>query len=138
MRDTLRRVRRIALALILLTLGAPAEAAFNVCNKTDHATDVAFGFFDGKYWSSRGWWTVPPRSCTKLLNDNLLARYYYLFAVHHEVGGGWDGEHGFCVSGNGQFHIEDNRDCAKRGYDRKGFFQVDTGASLDWTENLAD
>lgn len=137
LRDTLWDVRRIVLALILFIIAAPAEAGLGVCNKTAHATDVALGYYDGKDWSSQGWWTVGPNSCTQLLKENLPGRYYYLYAVHHDIGGGWDGEHGFCVRG-GQFRIEGHINCAKRGYDRKGFFQVDTGESLDWTENLAD
>lgn len=137
LRDMLLGVRRFVPALILVCLASPAEAALGVCNKTTHATDVALGFYDGNDWSSQGWWTIPPGACTQLVKDRLPARYYYLYAVQHEVGGGWDGEHGFCVRG-GQFQIQGHINCAKRGFDRKGFFQVDTGQSLDWTENLAD
>ena len=137
MRDMLLPVRRAPLALILILLASPAEAALGVCNKTGHATDVALGYYDGKTWSSQGWWTVPAGQCAQLVKDSLPARYYYLYAVQREVGGGWDGEHGFCVRG-GQFQIHGNVNCAVRGFDRKGFFQVDTGGSPDWTENLAD
>jgi uncharacterized membrane protein len=137
LRDILSSVKRFVPALILLTLALPAEAALGVCNKTTHATDVALGFYDGKDWSSQGWWTIPAGACAQLMKETLPARYYYLYAVQHDVGGGWDGEHGFCVRG-GQFQIPGHVNCAKRGFDRKGFFQVDTGNAPDWTENLAD
>jgi uncharacterized membrane protein len=130
-------VRRLLLALILFGLATPAEAALGVCNKTGHSTDIALGFYDGKQWSSRGWWTVAPGDCVQVVNENLVARYYYIYAVQRDVGGGWDGEHGFCVR-NGQFQIQGRSNCVKRGFDRKGFFQVDTGQAPDWTENLAD
>lgn len=135
--DTLPYVRLLALTLILIGLAAPAEAGFGVCNKTDRTTDVALGYHDGKGWGSAGWWTLPPGSCSTLLTNPLHARYYYLYAIQHDIGGGWDGEHGFCVRGT-SFRIQGNGDCTKRGFDRKGFFEIDTGQAIDWTQNLAD
>ena len=67
--------------LALAGLAAPAEAAFNVCNKTDLATRVALGRFDGSHWTSEGWWTVKPRTCAGLITGPLDSRYYYLYAT---------------------------------------------------------
>ena len=126
------------LAQFWAVLGAaPAHAAFSVCNKTAHAASVALGYYDGREWSSSGWWTVQAGRCTRFINDPLPARYYYLYATHHEVGGAWDGDRSFCVA-EGQFAIQGRGDCTVRGYQVKKFFQVDTGQSPDWTENLAD
>ncbi len=115
----------------------PAESALRVCNKTDHAASVAIGFFDGKDWSSQGWWTVAPAGCSELVGGSLNARYYYLYAIHQDVGGAWDGDRGFCTVGQ-QFRIPGRANCQGRSYERSPFFQIDTGDAPDWTENLED
>jgi uncharacterized membrane protein len=75
--------------LMLCTLGATARATLNVCNKTAHAASVAVGFFNGKAWSSVGWWTVAAGGCESLIKEPLNARYYYLYAAQQDVGGAW-------------------------------------------------
>jgi len=127
-----------ALAASLLALSAyPADARLSVCNKTVHPATVALGFFDGKSWTSAGWWTVPAGECAALVNEPLPARFYYLYAEHQDVGGAWGGDRSFCVK-QGHFEFHGRSDCLAQGYEPKRFFQVDTGNSADWTENLAD
>ncbi len=56
----------LILAVTVLLSGAslgPAEAAFNVCNKTELTTRVSLGRFDGTNWTSEGWWTIKPQTC---------------------------------------------------------------------------
>jgi uncharacterized membrane protein len=125
----------VAAALALAPLHA--QAALSVCNKTTHPATVALGFFDGKQWSSRGWWTIASGDCAKVVETPLIARYYYLYARHEDIGGAWEGDRSFCIV-QGAFSTEGRADCSKRGYQAKKFFQVDTGNSADWTENLAD
>ena len=121
----------------VLASPSPAIASFSVCNKTEHAASVALGYFDGKGWSSAGWWTIGAKLCVRLVEDPLSARYYYLYAEHYDVGGAWEGDRSFCIADK-RFNIEGRSDCSGRGYETKKFFQVDTGQSPDWTENLAD
>jgi uncharacterized membrane protein len=123
--------------VLLAVCSTPAEAAFAVCNKTDHAASVALGFYDGVDWGSTGWWTVAAGACARIVNEPLVARYYYLYAVHQDIGGAWEGDHSFCVGG-GRFSIKGRGDCSTKGSQAKKFFQVDTGQSRDWIENLAD
>jgi uncharacterized membrane protein len=135
-------VNRFALLLVLagplfLGLTAPARAQFSVCNRTMSKMSVAIGYFDGKNWDSAGWWNVDFGKCEVLIRTALNARYYYLYAIHPEIGGSWDGDRSFCVK-DGGFTIHGRQDCLALGYDVKRFFQVDTGNSVDWTENLAD
>lgn len=131
-------MHRLLLALILLAAAeSPADAAFRVCNKSGHAAQVAIGFYDGKNWSSQGWWPTPAGQCSDLVTGPLKARFYYLYAIDEQSGGAWDGNRSFCV-GDGQFVIPGRTNCVARGYERRTFFQVDTGDSIDWTENLAD
>jgi uncharacterized membrane protein len=115
----------------------PAEAGLSVCNKTAHPASVVLGFFDGKVWSSAGWWSVASSGCTELVSTPLSARFYYLYAVHQDIGGAWDGDRSFCVA-EGQFNIRGREGCLSQGYEIRRFFQVDTGNSPDWIENLAD
>lgn len=123
--------------LMLCTLGATARATLNVCNKTAHPASVAVGFFNGKAWSSAGWWPIAAGGCESLIKEPLNARYYYLYAAQQDVGGAWDGNRAFCVA-RGRFQIEGRSDCLNQGYEMRRFFEVDTGNSVDWTENLAD
>lgn len=130
--------RSVALAGLLLSAAAsPAQAGLSVCNKTMHPATVALGFFDGAQWSSTGWWEIASGGCTALVATPLPARFYYLYAVHADIGGAWDGDRSFCVA-EGRFNIKGRRDCLAKGYEIRRFFQIDTGNSPDWIENLAD
>jgi uncharacterized membrane protein len=145
--DTLAQLSRISLPLLLavpalagnffFVSAEPAAAKLSVCNKTAHTASLALGFFDGKNWGSTGWWTVAAGSCTALIEEPLNGRFYYVYAEHHDVGGAWEGDRSFCVK-QGRFAILSRTDCIAQGYEVKRFFQVDTGSSIEWTENLAD
>jgi len=138
MRDTVTSAMRPVLAALALSLLAcPARAGFTVCNETPRAAKVALGRFDGAQWGSQGWYTIAPHACLALLKERLKARYYYLYASDGGAGD-WDGGHSFCVAATDSFAIAGRQDCAGRGYDRKGFFQVDTGNRLDFTQRLSN
>lgn len=98
---------------------------------------LALGGFDGKEWSSRGWFYAPPKECVTLIKGALSSRYYYLHGVHMSVDGGWEGNRGFCVSAK-NFAILGRNDCEARGYKRAGFFEIDTGDKDTWTTFLSD
>jgi uncharacterized membrane protein len=125
-----------ALALLALSTG-PAEAVLNVCNKTALSTRVALGRFDGTSWTSQGWWMLKPGDCAGLLTGPLNARYYYLYATDG-AGGTWEGKTHFCVAPQAKFLAPGRADCGKRGFEQRGFFEVDTGAAPDWTQTLSN
>jgi uncharacterized membrane protein len=132
---------RNALLLAAALLLAPgflgqAMASFNLCNKTKAMVRVALGRFDGKAWVSEGWWNVDPAKCVPLLSGPLQARYYYFYAT--DGAGTWEGKTSFCVAPAKRFKAEGRADCAKRGFDRRGFSEVDTGAKADWTQTLSN
>src|SRR5579883_2637232 len=137
----MRGMHRGAWLLAFLTMVAagtlPAKAAFNVCNKSDAATRVALGRFDGRNWTSQGWWTVAPKSCMRLLDGPLQGRYYYLYAAD-SAEGTWEGKTHFCIAPGAKFLIPGRSDCTKRGFDRRGFFEIDTGNAPDWTQTLSN
>src|SRR5215472_14073167 len=135
MRRALPAIPFLAFATVLAM--SPAEAAFDICNKSDSSARVALGRFDGTHWTSQGWWTVTPRTCARLLNGPLQARYYYLYAADSGAGT-WEGKTHFCIAPGAKFLIPGREDCTGRGFDRRGFFEVDTGNAPDWTQTLSN
>ena len=128
----------ISLSLLGLACSArPALAGFSVCNKTGQAVRAAIGRFDGTSWTSEGWWTVKAGECTALLTGPLQGRYYYLYATDGAAGI-WDGKTRFCVAPDKRFKSQGRGDCTRRGFDRRGFFEVDTGKKPDWTQTLSN
>ncbi|HUO98479.1 MAG TPA: DUF1036 domain-containing protein [Rhizomicrobium sp.] len=125
------------IAALILLLIVPARADFTVCNKADTAAKLAFGFFNGKAWESRGWWTVGPQKCETLVTGRLKSRYYYLYGTDG-ASGTWNGDTPFCTASQPSFIIAGRGNCAARGFDRNGFFAVDTGNSPNWKQSLAD
>jgi uncharacterized membrane protein len=121
--------------VLALVAGLPAEAGLTVCNKGKHPATVALGRFDGRDWSSQGWWKIAPRACGNVIKTKLDARYYYLYGTDTEAGV-WDGSTSFCVSPGPSFSISGRGNCAARGYDRRRFFRVDTGDDLNHVQNL--
>ncbi|MBL6853600.1 MAG: DUF1036 domain-containing protein [Alphaproteobacteria bacterium] len=129
---------RFAVALAILTLAiGPAEAKFSVCNKGLREAKVALGRFGGTHWISEGWFHIAPKKCALLIPGKLDARYYYLYATDGAQGT-WDGGTNFCVGTADTFSIDGRASCVARGFDKRGFFQIDTGDRLDWSQNLSD
>jgi uncharacterized membrane protein len=128
-------MRAVCAALLGLALAFPAHAALDVCNRAKHPARVALGRFDGRAWMSEGWWTIQPGKCATLIGTPLDARYYYLYGTDTDSGV-WDGGTGFCTAPKEKFSISGQGDCARRGYDRKRFFQIDTGNSASHIQNL--
>lgn len=98
---------------------------------------VALGQFSGTRWTSQGWWRITPMQCIAVTKGQLDARYYYLYATDG-ASGTWDGGKNFCVGATENFLAIGRGGCAARGYDRRGFFEVDTGNQLNWTQSLSD
>jgi uncharacterized membrane protein len=130
----------IALGSALGTTLAPtvAFADFQLCNNTGSRVGVAIGYKDPEGgWTTEGWWNLSARSCESLLKGTLIARYYYIYAVDYDRGGEWSG-HAFMCTRDKEFTIRGTQDCLARGFDRTGFFEVDTGEQRTWTVQLTD
>jgi uncharacterized membrane protein len=115
----------------------PAKADFRLCNNTGSRVGVAIGYKDNDGWTTEGWWNVSSRSCETLLRGALVARYYYIYAVDYDRGGEWSGKAYMC-SREKEFTIRGTENCLARGYDRTGFFEVDTTEQRSWTVQLTD
>jgi len=139
-RRRLPKLNRFAfLPLIALPLlaASPASADLRMCNNTGNRVSVALAYTDGQGWVSEGWWNLKSLDCATLLRGALAAQYYYVYAMD-ERGGEWKGKAFMCTSDR-EFKIEGREDCFMRGYDRTGFFEVDTGKDAkSWTVQLTD
>ena len=125
------------LAAVVLLSSTPAKADFRLCNNTGSRVGIALGYKDAEGWTTEGWWNVPARTCETLLRGALVARYYYIYAVDYDRGGEWSG-HAYMCSREKEFTIRGIGDCLARGYDRTGYFEVDTGEQRSWTVQLTD
>ncbi len=127
----------LSLAVGVLVWGAvPAHADLKLCNNTESRVGVALGYKDTKGWASEGWWNIGPQACETLLKGDLIARYYYVYAVDYDQGGSWGGKAMLCTRDK-LFTIRGVENCEERGYQRTGFFEVDTGEEPDWTVTLS-
>src|SRR5664279_2797364 len=128
----------VAIAAALMVVSArPALADFRLCNNTGGRVGVAIGYKDADGWTTEGWWNISARSCDTLLRGALVARYYYIYAVDYDRGGEWSGKAYMC-SREKEFTIRGTENCLARGYDRTGFFEVDTTEQRSWTVQLTD
>lgn len=128
----------LGLALAFGTFSAmPAHADFRVCNNTQSRVGVAIGYKDNELWSTEGWWNVAANSCETLMRGPLSARFYYLYAIDYDQGGEWSGKAYMCTREK-EFTIKGRNDCLARGYDRIGFFEVDTSEQKNWTVQLTE
>jgi uncharacterized membrane protein len=123
-------------ATLLAIAGTPAKADLKLCNNTASKVGVAIGYKDKEGWASEGWWTAEPNKCLTLLKGGLIARYYYVYAVDKVKGGSWGGKAQICIKDK-IFTIRGIENCTDRGFQKQGFFEVDTGEEADWTVSLS-
>jgi uncharacterized membrane protein len=134
--------RRLVVGVALLTAmmafqTAPAAADFRLCNNTGSRVGISLGYKENDGWTTEGWWNLSARTCETLLRGSLVARFYYIYAVDYDRGGEWSGQAFMCTRDK-EFTIRGTDDCLARGYDRVGFFEVDTGEQPSWTVQLTE
>jgi uncharacterized membrane protein len=126
-----------AVALGLFAFSAPARADFRLCNNATSRVSVALAYTDGQAWVTEGWWNLKQSACETLLRGPLAAQFYYVYAMD-ERGGEWKGKAYMCTRDR-EFRIEGRDNCLVRGFDRTGFFEIDTGKDAkNWTVQLTD
>jgi uncharacterized membrane protein len=115
----------------------PAAADFRLCNNTGSRVGIAIGYKDNEGWTTEGWWNLSARSCDTLLRGTLVARFYYIYALDYDRGGEWSGQAFMCTRDK-EFTIRGTDNCLARGYERTGFFEVDTTEQRSWTVQLTE
>lgn len=112
------------------------QGSLRVCNQTQNPVSIALGYRAERGWQSEGWWVAAPAECKAVYSGDLDARrYYYLYAADDIGGGSWDGDVFMCTRDE-TFTIFGVEDCLARGYERTGFFEIDTQNRSNWTLQL--
>ena len=128
----------LALAIPALCASSiPARADFRLCNNTPSRVGIALGYKDSEGWVTEGWWNISSHACETLLKGTLVARYYYIYGIDYDRGGEWSGQ-AFMCSRDKEFTIRGTENCLARGFDRTGFYEVDTGEQRSWTVQLTE
>ncbi|MDZ4734869.1 MAG: DUF1036 domain-containing protein [Rhodospirillaceae bacterium] len=122
---------------ILFGLMQPANAWYDICNKSSYSVYVAFGYHDGGNWVSEGWWDLVPGECATVYEGALANQKYYVYGESYDEDYYWDGDYPFCGHDDA-FTIVGDTGCKSRGYYELGFFEVDVGESRDWTTDLIE
>ncbi|MBQ2261488.1 MAG: DUF1036 domain-containing protein [Loktanella sp.] len=109
-----------------------AHAQFQVCNQTFDVVNLAVGSFVRSAFETTGWWTIGPNQCVFLIENQLDARYVYVFA--QDVFGRiiLSGATPMCIAPD-RFTIRGESDCLVRGFLEARFHEVDTLRSERWT-----
>jgi uncharacterized membrane protein len=136
-RRRLRKLALLALSAAAALPATPALADLRLCNMTSSRVGVALGYRDPQGWITEGWWNLSARGCETLLRGPLAARFYYIYAVDYDRGGEWTGRSLMCTRDR-EFTIRGVEDFLARGFDRSGFFEVDTGEQKSWTIQLTE
>ncbi len=126
----------IILAAIFV-FASPAKADLRVCNQIGKPISIALGYRAERGWQSEGWWVTAPDTCAIVFEGDLNSRFYYLFAADDIAVGAWDGTVFMCTRDE-TFTIFGVEDCLARGYERTGFFEIDTENRSDWTIQLTE
>ena len=94
---------------LVVPLAKPAAADFRLCNNTQSRVGVAIGYKDADGWTTEGWWNLSSRTCENILKGNLVARYYYVYAIDYEHGGQVDGASLYVHARQGVHHSRHHR-----------------------------
>lgn len=115
-----------------------APAGYTVCNDGKAVLDVALGELDkGKPAASRGWWTVAPGACARLLTAPLAGNAYYLLARRKDGTVVTGGPEKFCISPTA-FDVHERGNCATRRQAEAGFVRTQTGGQPGYTARIGD
>jgi uncharacterized membrane protein len=114
------------------------DGSLRVCNQTANPVSIALGYRAERGWQSEGWWVAGPDECKTVYSGDVEARrFYYIYAADDIGGGSWDGSHFMCTRDE-TFTIFGVEDCLARGYERTGFFEIDTQNRSSWMLQLTD
>ncbi|WP_319532239.1 DUF1036 domain-containing protein [uncultured Cohaesibacter sp.] len=114
-----------------------AAADLRVCNKTSSTIGLAIGYEMQGDWISEGWWNLEQNKCETVLMGILVKNRYLIHAIDYDKGGQWNGETFMCTQ-DLEFKIKGTEECVARGFERTGFFEIDTAGKQDYTVQLTD
>ena len=114
-----------------------AKADFRLCNDTKSLIGISLGYREKEKWITEGWWQVPSDTCSSLIEGDLSSRFFYLYAEDADHGGQWRGDIFMCTDDR-EFRIDGIQECFSRGFQKTGFFEIDTGKKNSWMVRLTE
>jgi uncharacterized membrane protein len=114
-----------------------SPAGFTACNDGKAVLDVALGELDKGKPASRGWWTLTPGACARLLTAPLGGAGYFLLARRKDGSVVAGGAEKFCISPTA-FEIRERGNCAARRQVEAGFARLQTGGRPGYTARIGD
>jgi len=143
------RLRARGLGAFLLALGcslfaSPSHAALSLCNRTSYVLYAATGTAVSGGVSVQGWSRVIPGTCEPVLQGDLEASAYYLYArssqAHSGAARAWGGDVQICVK-DANFTSRDALNpthCATDDFHALPFATVDTHRLKSWTATFSE
>ncbi|HJW42716.1 MAG TPA: DUF1036 domain-containing protein [Rhizomicrobium sp.] len=123
---------------------SPAHAALTLCNRTSYVLYAATGAAVGSTVQVQGWSRVAPGLCQPVLQGDLAASAYYLYArtsqAHSGPARAWGGNVQICVK-DSNFTNRDTINpahCATDDYLELPFATVDTHHLRSWTATFSE
>jgi uncharacterized membrane protein len=131
----------IAVALALACLGAPAQAAMTICNRTSTVLYAATAAVAAGKTQAQGWTRIVPGDCQVARNETLTASSYLVHArsslAHSGPARAWGGKVPVCVKDT-DFHFAPAAAaaCKEEGAFTLPFAPIARGNHGNWTMTL--
>ena len=134
-----------ALALAICAAAAwPASAAMTACNRTSYVLYAATATENKDSVASQGWTRIAPGGCRAVLNVDLSAPAYYIYARSSRAHSGetraWGGARAICVreTNFSTQNLPDARQCSSDDFYTLPFATVDTHRMRNWTMTFSE
>jgi uncharacterized membrane protein len=114
-----------------------APAGYTICNDGKALLEAALAETGKSKNAVRGWWTVPPGACARVLTTALTNSGYSLFARHKDGKPVAGGPEKFCIAPTA-FEIKDRGNCASRGQSEAGFVRTQTNGLAGYVAHIGD
>ena len=116
----------------------PAQADLRLCNMTSSRVGIALGYRDAQGWVTEGWWNLQSARLRDAAQGQLWRRASITSTRWITTAAANGAARSFMCTREREFTIRGIEDCLARGFDRSGFFEVDTGEQKSWTIQLTE
>lgn len=126
-RITMPLTRAAAALAALCALGAPADAALQLCNRMSYVVEAAIGVEENGAAATRGWFRIDPGQCRAIIQGEVQVDNLFVHARALAVYGAsplpQGGHTDFCIAPD-NFVLASARNCSRPGQKLVRFTQV--------------